>query len=66
MPYPARVASIMAAFPQYGTHRDIARLPLRTGLALEQQAARLRIERLHDMALAVRLAFSKGEIPDGG
>lgn len=56
MPFPARVATILATFPQYGTHTDVLRLPLRTGLALEQQAGRLRRERLHDMALAARLA----------
>jgi len=56
MPFPARVATILATFPQYGTHSDVLRLPLRTGLALEQQAARLRRERIHDYALAARLA----------
>lgn len=55
-PFPARLATILATFPQYGTHTDVLRLPLKTGLALEQQAARLRRERLHDLALACRMA----------
>jgi hypothetical protein len=48
----------MDAFPAYD-HAALLDLPIRTFLALEAQAARLRGRRIADDARAVTIAFSK-------
>jgi hypothetical protein len=48
----------MAIFPAYD-HTAVEDMPIRTFLALEVQADRIRRRRLADQARAVAIAFSK-------